>query len=165
MRDARFGMSVGATVNAVTKSGTNEFHGNVFDFVRDAKFNSISYFDKTENGGLGEDDGLNRHQFGGTFGGPIIRDKLFFFVGVQATNNKQSPTSNATVLTEEMLRGDFRRALSAAVRDGTAHAGCSVREQSDRSGAVPRGVARAWRRCCRGPMRRPIRTGAAVTCT
>ena len=45
-------MSTGATVNAVTKSGTNAFHGNVFDFVRHHTFNSISYFEKTENGGL-----------------------------------------------------------------------------------------------------------------
>ena len=112
VRDARFGMSTGATVNAVTKSGTNAFHGNVFDFVRDHTFNSIAYFDKTENGGLGRDDGLNRNQFGGTIGGPIMRDKLFFFFGVQVTKNKQFPTANQTVLTEEMLRGDFRRALS-----------------------------------------------------
>ena len=46
VRDARFGMSTGATVNAVTKSGTNAFHGNVFDFVRDHQFNSIRYFEQ-----------------------------------------------------------------------------------------------------------------------
>ena len=115
VRDARFGMSSGATVNAVTKSGTNNFHGNVFDFMRHHKFNAISYFDKTENGGLGRDDGLKRNQFGGTIGGPIMRDKLFFFFGTQITKNIRTPTSNQTVLTEEMLRGDFRRALSRPV--------------------------------------------------
>ena len=112
VRDARYGMSTGATVNAVTKSGTNSFHGNVFDFTRHHAFNAIRYFDKTENGGLGLDDGLKRNQFGGTLGGPIKQDKLFFFFGAQITRNIQKPTSNVTVLTEEMLRGDFRRALS-----------------------------------------------------
>ena len=112
VRDARYGMSTGATVNAVTKSGTNNFHGNVFDFIRHHAFNAIQYFDKTENGGLGRDDGLKRNQFGGTLGGPLMRDKAFFFFGTQVTRNIQTPTSNQTVLTEEMLRGDFRRALS-----------------------------------------------------
>jgi len=112
VRDARFGMSTGATVNAVTKSGTNAFHGNAFNFTRHHAFNAIRYFDKTENGGLGRDDGLKRNQFGGTFGGPIKQDKLFFFLATQITKNIQKPTSNQTILTPEMLRGDFRRALS-----------------------------------------------------
>src|SRR5215213_8856434 len=112
VRDARFGMSTGATVNAVTKSGTNVFHGNAFNFMRHHAFNSIRYFDKTENGGVGRDDGLKRNQFGGTIGGPIQKDKLFFFFGTQVTKNIQTPTSNQTILTPEMLRGDFRRALS-----------------------------------------------------
>ena len=141
VRDARFGMSTGATVNAVTKSGTNTFHGNAFDFMRHHSLNAIAYFDKTENGGIGRDDGLKRNQFGGTLGGPINKDKLFFFFGTQITKNIQTPTSNQTILTPEMLRGDFRRALSRAMRDGTADTGFSVREQSDRSGAVPSTVA------------------------
>jgi hypothetical protein len=74
--------------------------------------------DKKENGGLGKDDGLHRNQFGGTIGGPIIRDKLFFFEGIQATLTKQRPTSNQTVLTADMLRGDFRNALKAVGADG-----------------------------------------------
>ena len=112
VRDARYGMSTGATVNAVTKSGTNVFHGNGFDFMRHHAFNSIAYFDKKENGGIGRDDGLKRNQFGGTLGGPIQKDKLFFFGAAQVTKNIQTPTSNQTILTPEMLRGDFRRALS-----------------------------------------------------
>jgi hypothetical protein len=112
VRDARFGMSTGATVNAVTKSGTNVFHGNAFDFLRHHSLNAIAFFDKRENGGIGRDDGLRRNQFGGTIGGPIDKDKLFFFFGTQITSNAQTPTSNQTILTPEMLRGDFRRALS-----------------------------------------------------
>ena len=121
VRDARFGMSTGATVNAVTKSGTNSFHGNFFDFARHHKFNSIRFFERTENGGLGRSDGLRRNQFGGTFGGPIKRDKLFFFFGAQVTDNYIVPlTNDAIVPTAEVRRGDFRRIMSAACRGGTA---------------------------------------------
>ena len=147
VRDARFGMSTGATVNAVTKAGTNGFHGNMFDFLRDHEFNAIAYFDKKENGGLGKDDGLHRNQYGGTIGGPIIRDKLFFFEGIQATLTKQRPTSNQTVMTADMLRGDFRNALKAIGADGpvrlltTARTWCAVRGQSNQSGVVQPAVA------------------------
>jgi hypothetical protein len=121
VRNARYGMSTGATVNAVTKSGTNTFRGSVFDFVRDHRFNAIRYFERRENGGLGRDDGLKRNQAGGTIGGPIFKDRLFFFGGVQVTNTRISPFANDVVVpTEEVRRGDFRRIMSAACRGGTA---------------------------------------------
>ena len=121
VRGARFGMSTGATVNAVTKSGTNGYHGNLFIFVRDHHFNAIRYFERKENGGLGRSDGLKRNQPGGTFGGPILRDKLFFFGGVQITDNNIVPLNNdVTVPTQEVRNGDFRRIMSAACRGGTA---------------------------------------------
>ncbi|HXT68633.1 MAG TPA: TonB-dependent receptor [Vicinamibacterales bacterium] len=121
VRDARFGMSTGATVNAVTKSGTNNFHGGMFDFARNHNFNAIRYFERKENGGLGRDDGLQRNQFGGTIGGPIKKDKLFFFFGTQVTKNHIVPLNNdVTVPTAEVLAGDFRRIMSAACRGGTA---------------------------------------------
>jgi len=119
VRNARYGMSTGATVNAVTKSGTNLFHGGGFIFARDSRFNAIRYFEKQENGGLGRDDGLSRQQFGGTLGGPILRDRLFFFGGYQGTTTRVTPTTQTVLPTAEMLRGDFRRAMSAQCR-GTA---------------------------------------------
>ena len=121
VRNARYGMATGATVNAVTKSGTNNFHGSVFDFARHHAFNAIRFFERKENGGLGRDDGLKRNQAGGTFGGPIMKDRLFFFGGVQITNTRISPTAaDVTVPTEEVRRGDFRRIMSAECRGGTA---------------------------------------------
>lgn len=121
VRSARFGQSTGATVNAVTKSGTNSFRGNAFVFGRHHAFNAIRYFERLENGGLGRDDGLKRVQSGGTFGGPIKRDKLFFFGGVQVTNTRIAPTAgDQFVPTAEVRRGDFRRIMSAACRGGTA---------------------------------------------
>ena len=121
VRSARFGMSTGATVNAVTRSGTNAFHGGIFGFGRHHTFNAIRYFDRTENGGLGRDDGLKRSQIGGTFGGPLIKDKLFFFGGTQVTNTRIAPVAgDQFVPTEEVRRGDFRRITSAVCRGGTA---------------------------------------------
>ena len=84
----------GMNVSAVTKSGTNNYHGGAFDFVRDHNFNSIRYFERKENGGLGRDDGLKRNQAGGTIGGPIMKDRLFFFGGVQITNTHIVPLNN-----------------------------------------------------------------------
>src|SRR6185503_20163076 len=121
VRAARYGMSTGATVNAVTKAGTNNFHGNAFDFVRDHTFNAIRYFERQENGGLGRDDGLRRNQAGGTFGGPLVKDKLFFFAGTQITNTRIAPVAgDQTVPTAEVRRGDFTKIMSAACRGGTA---------------------------------------------
>ena len=121
VRNARYGMSTGATVNAVTRSGTNTFHGSAFDFVRDSRFNAIRFFERKENGGLGREDGLKRNQAGGTFGGPLIKDKLFFFAGTQITNTRIAPTAaDQFVPTAEVRRGDFTKIMSAACRGGTA---------------------------------------------
>lgn len=120
VRDARYGMSTGATVNAITRSGTNAYHGSAFNFMRHHAFNSIRYFEREENGGLGRNDGLKRNQAGGTIGGPILKDKLFFFGGTQITNIRIAPADNEIfVPTEEVRRGDFRRIMSAECR-GTA---------------------------------------------
>jgi hypothetical protein len=117
VRNARYGMSTGATVNAVTRAGTNVLHGTVFDFARHHTFNAIRFFEREENGGLGRDDGLKRNQVGGTIGGPIMRDKLFFFGGTQITNTRIAPLANDVfVPTAEVRNGDFRRIMSAACR-------------------------------------------------
>jgi hypothetical protein len=76
---AQNGMHSGASVNAVTRSGTNALHGNLFEFLRDKRFNATNVFAAIGPDGTRKDDGLLRNQFGGTLGGPIVRDKLFFF--------------------------------------------------------------------------------------
>src|SRR5438552_2547852 len=121
VRPARYGMYTGATVNAVTRSGANQFHGTVFDFARNHSFNAIPYFNQTEHGGSGTDDGLKRNQAGGTIGGRLVKDKMFFFGGLQLTNQAISPqTTNQIVPTQEVLRGDFSKVMSAPCRGGTA---------------------------------------------
>ncbi|HJZ99173.1 MAG TPA: carboxypeptidase-like regulatory domain-containing protein, partial [Candidatus Solibacter sp.] len=98
---ARYGLHPGATVNAVTKSGTNQFHGNVFEFLRNGSLNARNFFAATH-------DTLKRNQFGGTFGGPLRKEKLFFFGGYQGTRNRQAPPQSLALLpTLAALNGDF----------------------------------------------------------
>ncbi len=91
----------GAQVSSVTKSGTNEFHGNLFEFVRNDLFNARNYF-ATKN------STLKRNQFGGTVGGPAIKNKLFFFGGYQGTTVRSDASDTQSfVPTPKMLAGDF----------------------------------------------------------
>ena len=114
-------MHSGASVNAVTKSGTNKFSGNGFEFLRDRRFNATSPFAAIGPDGKRVDDGLKRNQFGGTFGGPIVRDKLFFFGAYQGTILRQLPADNIQfVPTPQMLAGDFTAFASPACNGGTA---------------------------------------------
>ncbi len=116
---AQNGMHSGASVNAVTKSGTNRFTGNAFEFLRDRHFNAKSPFALIGPDGKRVDDGLRRNQFGGTLGGPIVREKLFFFGAYQGTATRQVPASNiAFVPTPAMLAGDFTTFASPACQGG-----------------------------------------------
>jgi len=113
------GVKSGASVNAVTKSGTNVFHGDGFEFLRDHRFNSPEHFAAFGPDGKQIDDGLKRNQFGGTLGGPIVRDKLFFFSGYQGTFERSTPTSQISyVPTAQMLAGDFTAVASAECNSG-----------------------------------------------
>ena len=119
--NAETGVRSGASVSVVTKSGTNRFSGNAFEFYRDARFNAISRFAPIGPDGKQMDDGLTRNQFGGTFGGPIKRDRMFFFGAYQRTETTQQPASLlARVPTAQMLAGDFTTFASAACQAGTA---------------------------------------------
>jgi len=98
---AQYGQNAGAVVNIVTKSGTNSFHGDVFEFVRNAVFNARNFFaplsfQNQATKDMGRDQ-LKRNQFGGTVGGPIIHDKTFFFAGYQGTllRNVGDPTTTS----------------------------------------------------------------------
>ena len=116
---AENGMHSAAAVNAVVKSGTNTLHGNAFEFLRDSRFNAASPFAPIQANGKKLGDGLNRNQFGGTAGGPIVRDKLFFFGGYQRTRLRSTPPDRvAFVPTAAMLAGDFTGLASAACNGG-----------------------------------------------
>ncbi len=113
------GMHAVASVNAVTKSGTNRFAGNAFEFLRDKRFNAKNAFAPIGPDGKRQDDALRRNQFGGTFGGPVVNDKLFFFGGYQATRTIERPSANiAFVPTAAMIAGDFTALASPACNAG-----------------------------------------------
>jgi hypothetical protein len=97
----QYGYHSTATVNAVTKSGTNQFHGDLFEFLRNGDLNARDFFAKTR-------DTLKRNQFGGTVGGPVKKDKLFFFGGYQRTSLRSDSAQNTTFIpTQAMATGDF----------------------------------------------------------
>jgi Carboxypeptidase regulatory-like domain/TonB dependent receptor len=83
--DASYGRNAGANVDVVTKSGTNDFHGDVWEYFRNTDLNANDFFLKQEGQARGV---LNENQFGGTLGGPIRKDKLFFFGSYQGTREK-----------------------------------------------------------------------------
>ena len=116
---ANNGMHAGASVSAVTKSGTNRFSGNLFEFLRDKQFNASPHFAPLGPDGKQVDDGLNRNQYGGTLGGPIVENKFFFFAGYQGTRTRiKTPDNLATVPTDAMLAGDFTAFASPACNRG-----------------------------------------------
>ena len=86
--DASYGRNPGANVNVVTKSGTNQFHGTAFEFFRNSDLNANDFFFNRSPQNAGKKQILNQNQFGGTFGGPIKKDKLFFFGSYQGTRQK-----------------------------------------------------------------------------
>jgi hypothetical protein len=104
---ARNGLHPGGMVNVVTKSGTNQFHGTLFEFLRNGKFNARNYFATLP-------DTERRNQFGGTAGGPIRKDKLFFFAGYQGTRTTLPLVTTAFVPTAAALNGDFSALESAS---------------------------------------------------
>jgi len=105
---AQYGFRSGGAINALTKSGTNQFHGGAFWFVRNAVFNARNFF-------ADERDPLKRNEFGGTIGGPIAKIKTFFLFGFQGTADRRSPVAtNAIVPTPAVINGDFRAFASAA---------------------------------------------------
>ncbi len=109
---AQFGFHATATVNAVTRSGGNAFHGNLFEFVRNFKFNARDAFAKQR-------DTYKRNQFGGVIGGPIKKDKLFFFSGYQRTSLRSDGVQNtAFVPTPAALSGDFTALASPVCNNG-----------------------------------------------
>jgi hypothetical protein len=102
---AAFGRDAGATVNAVTNSGTNQFHGTLFEFFRNTVLNANNYF-SNKNDAPRPPYHLN--QYGGSLGGPIRKDKTFFFVYAQQTSRRESqPIIIPTVLTPTERLGDF----------------------------------------------------------
>ena len=112
VQTSNFGADIGkggAVVNVVLKSGTNQFHGDIFEFLRNSAMDAKNYFDDP----VAKIPPFKQNQFGGTLGGPIIRDKTFFFVDYQGTRIRQSQTDISTVPLLSERDGDFSDQLGA----------------------------------------------------
>jgi len=121
--DAEYGNYSGGLITVVTKAGTNQFHGDVFEFLRNDKLDSRNFY---EYNGVDPISGqeipgsargaFKRNQFGGTIGGPIKRDKVFFFADYQGTRERRgTPTGIVSVPSAAERGGDFSADASALV--------------------------------------------------
>jgi outer membrane receptor protein involved in Fe transport len=122
--NVEYGRSSGAQFNVITKSGTNAFRGDVFDYYTDSKYNARTNVEKRT--GFDEPAGFNRHQVGGGIGGPVLRNKLFFFGMFQAdirredggpgtTANVPTPTGYATLQNVPLRAGQSAASRSAVL--------------------------------------------------
>ena len=119
---AEFGRAAGGVISVAIKSGANELRGSVFEFLRNDKLDANNFF--SNRAGLKRPP-LRRNQFGGTFGGPILPDRTFFFTSYQATLVRQSNTMTSTVPQPGMAQGNFG---NTAIYDPLSVQG-GVREQ------------------------------------
>jgi hypothetical protein len=104
--DAEYGNYNGGMINVVTKSGSNSFHGDAFEFLRNTDLDAKNFFDSTR--GV-----FRQNQFGGVIGGPVKKDKVFFFLDYQGTRTVEGITSpETTVLSQEERAGNFSDAAS-----------------------------------------------------
>ncbi len=92
--DASYGGHPGGNVNVITRSGTNQFHGSAWEFFRNTDLNANSFFDNLDGGGVKQV--LNQNQVGGSVGGPIKKDKLFFFADYQETRQKNGVSAGGS---------------------------------------------------------------------
>ena len=117
--DAKYGGSGGAVVNIVTKSGANDVHGAAFEFLRNGALNARNFFGTQK-------DALKRNQFGGTIGGPIQKDKLFYFGSWQRTILNNITYSNTAFVPTDLERTGNFSGKSTAIKDpvtGVAYPG------------------------------------------
>jgi hypothetical protein len=108
---AEYGQTGGAAIQIITKSGSNEFHGTGFYFLRHSDFNANNWFSNRNNQQIPY---FRRDQFGGVLGGPIKKDKTFFFVTYEKTNQKQPTSEVQTVPTLLQREGNFSQTFNSA---------------------------------------------------
>ena len=113
--DAQYGFTSGAVVSIATKSGTNDWHGDIFEFLRNNHFNAADFFTH-------QADPLKRNQFGGSIGGPIKHNKLFIFGNFQQTIQHAAVSGSSTVVpNNNQLNGDFSQ-IPVQIKDPTTGA-------------------------------------------
>jgi hypothetical protein len=104
---AEYGRSSGATINVASASGSNSYHATAYDFIRNTDLNAAGYFKPTLGTVPFEKPTFNRNQFGINFGGPIVKDKVFFFLDYEGFRQVLKPLNVLTLPTENELNGDL----------------------------------------------------------
>jgi hypothetical protein len=104
---AEYGRSGGGVISMISKSGTNAFHGNAFEYVRNTAFNSAEFFTNAAGAASAGRSPLHYNIFGGTFGGPIKKDKLFFFLNFEEFRERRFASETITSPTTQQRGGDF----------------------------------------------------------
>jgi hypothetical protein len=119
---SEFGTSAGAIINASIKSGTNQFHGDVWEFLRNSSLDANTYFNNLNDVPRGH---FTQNQYGATIGGPIIKNRTFFFGDFQIFTSRQATTVQSVVPTPLMKTGNFTE-LSQTLHDSgvAGQAGC-----------------------------------------
>src|SRR5947209_1067763 len=141
--DAEYGRNAGAVVNVVTKSGTNNYHGNLYEFFRNQGLNARGFFDTQKLDYV-------QNQFGATFGGPIKKDRTFFFVTYEGDRIRRGTSSDTvSVPTNAERTGDFSAGspFAGAIADDTfasilnARAGCAAAVSAAGGAPIAAGAA------------------------
>ncbi|WP_263418160.1 TonB-dependent receptor [Terriglobus albidus] len=120
---AEFGKYTGGVINMSTKSGTNAFHGTAYEYLRNTALNANSFFAKRNNSGK---QAWHQNQFGANIGGPLMKNKLFFFGAYQGYRQTNGQLVNVTVPTLAELKGDFS-GISAPIYDPLTTCGVTLR--------------------------------------
>jgi hypothetical protein len=130
---AEFGQAQGAVVNLITKGGSNEFHGSLFEFFRNDALNANNFFINRAGGAKGE---LEYNNFGGNFSGPIIKNRVFFFWSEEWRRERRGVVLSARVPTAAEKTGDFSGALTGALPHVPGGV-CNRAPGGDTSGCFP----------------------------
>src|SRR5712692_9687753 len=126
--DAEYGNYSGGQINVITKSGTNQWHGNVFEFLRNTKLDAANFFESGKRGSY------HQNQFGGTFGGPIKKDKLFFFADYQGNRVIQAvPQVISGAPSAPLIGGDLTSVIPS-LRGSTVNGGAWATQLSQQLG-------------------------------
>jgi hypothetical protein len=119
---AEYGRSAGATVNVAYRSGTNQVHGAAWEFFRDSALTSEGYFKPAS----GQETTFDRHQFGGVLGGPLLRNRAFFFADYESLRQQRSSFGTATIATADQRKGSLSVAVHNPITGDVFPAGTPI---------------------------------------
>ena len=120
--DAEYGRNSGAVVNVVTKSGTNQWHGDIYEYFRNTVLNAQGYFNTIK-------PQENQNQFGGTFGGPLKKDRTFFFTSYEGRRVRQGISGQTVVVPTPQERNGVFNVSGIPANDGTPGFGGGITDQ------------------------------------